>query len=259
MRLTSLLTLLLVLGCDFTPRLHKDILIAQKYTKEHAYHKAIVQYENICKKNPAPDIKVKIYYQLGELYSIQFAKYDKAIGYYQSIKKITKDPLWLVKAEEKMGEINFTYLKKYDDSIDNYQRLIGFVPRLKNFDFYKFRLGHSYFKNQKLDLAIKELLEIQRNRKSTYATKSLYYLGMVYYQKKEWKNAVRYWTMYIANENRRENIIQAKFLVANAYETMEELKKAYDLYYSILGEYPNTSVVQNRLNAVYARRIARKR
>ena len=47
--------------------------------------------------------------------------------------------------------------------------------------------------------------------------------------------------------------------MANAYETMEELKKAYNLYYSILGEYPNTEVIQNRLKAIYDRRVARKR
>ena len=47
--------------------------------------------------------------------------------------------------------------------------------------------------------------------------------------------------------------------MANAYETMERLKKAYDLYYSLLGKYPNTEVIKNRLNAIYERKIARKR
>jgi len=47
--------------------------------------------------------------------------------------------------------------------------------------------------------------------------------------------------------------------MANAYEMLEKLKEAYNLYYSILGEYPNTKVIQNRLNSIYARKIARKR
>ena len=47
--------------------------------------------------------------------------------------------------------------------------------------------------------------------------------------------------------------------MGNAYETMEELKKAYNIYYSILGEYPNNDVIKNRLNSLYKRRIARKR
>ncbi len=258
-RNSYIIIILFLTSCDFTPRLHKDILIAQKYTKSHHYQKAIVQYENICKKNPSSLIKVKVYYQLGELYSIQMAKYEKALNYYSLIKKESKDPLWLVKAEEKMGEINFNYVRKYDASIINYKKLIGFVPRLKNYDFYYFRLGMALFKNQQLTEALGVFREIQVDKKSTFSAKAYYYAGMLYYQKKEWIKAVRYWKKYISKENRRDNIIQAKFLIANAYETMEELKKAYNLYYSILGEYPNTSVVQNRLNSVYARRIARKR
>jgi hypothetical protein len=47
--------------------------------------------------------------------------------------------------------------------------------------------------------------------------------------------------------------------MANAYETMENLSKAYSIYYSIQGEYPNTKVIQNRLNSVYQRKVAKKR
>ena len=60
-------------------------------------------------------------------------------------------------------------------------------------------------------------------------------------------------------EKRRDNIVQTKFLMANAYETMEKLKAAYNIYYSILGEYPNTEVIKNRLKSIYERRVARKR
>ena len=68
-----------------------------------------------------------------------------------------------------------------------------------------------------------------------------------------------FWDKYISLEKRRDNIVQTKFLMGNAYETMEELKKAYNIYYSILGEYPNNDVIKNRLNSLYKRRIARKR
>ena len=47
--------------------------------------------------------------------------------------------------------------------------------------------------------------------------------------------------------------------MANSYESLENLKSAYNIYYSILGEYPNTEVIQNRLKGIYNRRIARKR
>ena len=92
-----------------------------------------------------------------------------------------------------------------------------------------------------------------------YNLKSYYYLGIISFQISDWSNVIRNFTEYIQREKRKDGIAQAKFLMANAYETMEDLPKAYNLYYSILGDYPNVSVVQNRLKAVYARRIARKR
>ena len=54
-------------------------------------------------------------------------------------------------------------------------------------------------------------------------------------------------------------LVDALILMANAYETMENLKNAYNLYYSLLGEYPNTQVLQNRLSSIYERQVARKR
>ena len=84
-------------------------------------------------------------------------------------------------------------------------------------------------------------------------------MGMIHFEKKEWRQAISFWNQYITREKRKDFVIEAKFLMANAYETLEALKKAYNLYYSILGEYPNTEVIQSRLNAIYQRRIARKR
>ena len=60
-------------------------------------------------------------------------------------------------------------------------------------------------------------------------------------------------------ENRNDRIVKTKFLIANAYESAEKLKEAYNIYYSILGEYPNSEVIENRLKSLYERRVSRKR
>ena len=59
---------------DFTPRIHKDILKAQQLILEQKYQYAISIYERILKESPEDKIKVKIYYQLGELFSINLSK-----------------------------------------------------------------------------------------------------------------------------------------------------------------------------------------
>lgn len=248
-----------LLSCDFTPRLHKKILGAQEYIRLQQYKKAISQYELILKDIPPKDIKVKIYYQLGELYSINLGENKKAIENYREIKKLTDSPLWLVKSEERIAEISFNYLKDYSTSEKSYKLLVDFTPRLEKFDFYQYRLAQNYLSANQYEKAYIELLKIQSNKNHKYYVQSFYQIGLLNFQKKNWKEAVRSWKEYLMRETKKENLVQTKFLMANAYETMEELKKAYNLYYSILGEYPNTEVLQNRLNSIFHRRVSRKR
>ena len=251
--------LVFLTACDFTPRIHKRVLDAQKYIGARKYKKAIHEYEKILENNPQIKIRVKMYYQLGELYSSHLNNQKKSLFYFNKITTETSNPLWMVKAEEKKGEINFDYLKNFKECVLIYERLTNFKPKLKRFDFFQYRLGISYLKSGLLNKALKTFTLIQNNDGHVYYSKSFYYTGLVYFEKKDWSKAILIWKEYIKIEKRKDNIVQTKFLMANAYETMERLKKAYDLYYSLLGKYPNTEVIKNRLNAIYERKIARKR
>lgn len=246
-------------SCDFTPRLYQDILLAQEYVTDQKYQKAVSKYESILSENPSDEVKVKIYYQLGELYSIHLHNTEKAINYYSMIKDIFPDPLWLVRTEERIADAYFSFGEQYKKSAESYQMLVRFVPRLKNFDLYQYRLALSYFHDNQLDKAQEVFETISQNHEQSYFAKSYYYLGLISFQKKNWSRSVAYWNEYIQLEKRRDEIVKTKFMMANAYETMEKLKEAYNIYYSLLGEYPNTDVIQARLNSIYERKIARKR
>lgn len=247
------------LSCDFTPPLNKEILQAQKYIIQQDYLAAIKKYNAILGKNPPKDIQVKINYQLGDLYSIYLSKNSEALPYYQKIMKISDEPLWLVKTQERMGEIYFSYLKNYAKSKDIYKKLSLFRPKLAKQDFYSFRYALSTFNNGNYTESYILFEEIKNNQRHEFRDRAIYYEGLILFRRKDWEKAVEIWKGYLKREKRRDNIVQTKFLMANAYETMEDLKIAYNLYYSILGEYPNTEVIKNRLKSIYQRRVARKR
>jgi tetratricopeptide (TPR) repeat protein len=246
-------------SCDFTPRLHKKILEAQEYIKKQEYSKAISQYQEILKNNPPADIKVKINYQLGELFSINLGKNRQSIKYYKDIKNLTESPLWLVKSEERIAEVSFTYLKDYKLSEKSYRLLVNFTPRLEKYDFYQFRLATTYIKSNQYNMALKELDKIQKVKSHKFYVDSYFQIGLLNFQKKNNQEAIDNWKEYLKRETRKSKLVQTRFLMANAYESMEKLKQAYNLYYSILGEYPNTEVIQNRLNSIFQRRVSRKR
>lgn len=249
----------LISSCDFTPPINRKIIDAQNYITDQQYAKAAYLYEEILKSNPSEELRLKISYQLGELYSIYLGQYKKAVVHYSEVKDLTEDPLWLIKTEEKLAEINFNYLKKYNDAIKNYKKLSEFTPKLKNFDKFELQIALSYFYLNDKDSALVQLNKIQSNPNHEFFVRSFYYVGLIYYEQKDFNKALFVWQEYLKRETRKDNIIQAKFLVANAYESTENLKMAYDIYYSIVSEHPNPDVIQNRLNSLYKRRVSRRR
>jgi tetratricopeptide (TPR) repeat protein len=248
-----------LVACDFTPPINRKIIDAQNYITEQKYNKAAYLYEDILKSNPGPELRLKICYQLGELYAIYLGQYNKAVYYYNEVKDLTEDPLWLIKTEEKLAEINFNYRKNYKDSIKNYTKLSEFTPKLKKYDYFQLQIALAYYNLNDTENSIKQLTKIQTDPNHELFVRSFYYLGLIYFEKRDFNKALFVWSEYLKRETKKEYIVQAKFLVANIYESTENLKMAYDIYYSIANDYPNQDVIQNRLTALYERRVSRRR
>ena len=251
------LILFFLISCDFSPALHKDIIIAQKYIDEQRYIEAARVYEQILEKNPQKSLKTKIIFQLGEIYYLDLNKFDLALEKYSLLIKESEEPLLMVKAEERRAEIYFEAVKDYQKAIESYGRLVEFKPKLTKSDQYKFNMAISMINLKKFTDAQKILYSI--TNESEQHVQAIYYLGYIEFQKQNWKEAINIWNQYISIEKRKDAVINTKFLIANIYETTEDLRKAYEIYYSIMGDYPNPEVIKNRLESIFTRRIARKR
>ena len=246
-------------ACDFGPPINHDILLAQDLLQRQDFSGAVKIYQEILTKIPPVEQKIIILFQMSEIYLQHYNNYPQAISYLKQIIDLTDAPYVIVKTEEKLAEIYFSYLKDYVASIKSYQNLSRFRPKLEKFDLYQFRLAKSLLENRDFEAAEKIFQEIIANRAHEYYGVSYFELGTLYSMQKNWNGAISHWQTYVILENKRDGIINAKFLIANAYETIEDLPKAYNIYYSILGDYPNTQVIQDRLNSIYNRKVAKKR
>lgn len=251
--------LIFLSSCDFSSGLHKDILKAQDFINERNFKKAAVVYEEILKRKASKNILIKIHYQLAEIYSVYLNNYDAALKNLNKIIDESNEPLWQVKALEKMGDIYFDNLKDYQKSLEVYSKLSGFIPRLANQDYYTFKYSQSLFYLGRYLESDKLMKDLTVSSSGEPKVRSFYYLGLSHFYRKDWDASISYWFEYLKRENRKDHITNVKFLIANAYESSENLKEAYNIYYSIIGEYPNPEVIKNRLNSLYQRRVARKR
>ena len=260
--LFSNLIFLMLLGlssCDFTSGLNQDILSAQKNVDRQEFAKAVELYERVLKKNPSKIIKTKINYQLAEIYYLYLDEQVKALKYYQFIVDNVDDPLWQVKSLEKIADINFSFAKNFTDAIHAYEILMEVKPRLKNYDYYFLRVGESYFEMGKYNKAREIFNQIISQPTNPYYVEAYNQMGLIEFYNKNWDKAVEFWMEYLKRERRRDQITKVKFLIANAYESNEKLKEAYNIYYSLLPTYPNPDVLRARLKSLFDRRVARKR
>lgn len=260
-KLTARFFIILVLasGCDFTSGLHKDILKAQDYITKQKFSEAVEVYEDILRRKPSKTIQIKINYQLGEIYSLYLNDYEKALTRLQSIIVTSNEPLWQVKALEKIGSIQFEKFNRYQKSKEAYKSLMNFAPKLQNQEFYTFRYAQCEFHLKNYTESSRLFKELSLSGEKDISADSFYYLGLTNFYLSDWDAAINYWFEFLKREKRKDKIVQAKFLIANAYESAEKLKEAYNIYYSIIGEYPNPDVIEKRLNSLYERRVARKR
>ncbi|MCY4523849.1 MAG: tetratricopeptide repeat protein [Halobacteriovoraceae bacterium] len=248
--------MLFFFSCDFTPRIHKEVLHIGELISKQEYIQAIEQYKKILARNP-PE-RAKIQYQIGEIYSIYLLKYKEAVKFYRKSIESAEDPLWMIKSQEKIGEINFSFIKDYEEATKDYRKLVEFVPKLEKYDFYQYRMARSYL-NAGRPEGYKILQLIIKNSNHKYYTQGIFQMGMYHFLRKEWEKAIEHWNLYVKVEKRNNYITQTKFLIANAYEMMNDLQNSYDIYYSILTKYPNMEVVRNRLQSIYVRKSIGKR
>lgn len=251
-----ILFFLILWGCDFTPRIHKTILEAQDLLLAQKYDLAISKYESVLKTSSNEVIRTKILFQLSEIYLLHFGNNKKALSLLHSILDDTKDVDALIKAEEKMGDIYFSFTHEYKKSASCYQRLIRFLPKLPDQNFYLYRYARSELGIGNYLKAIKIFNKLLKDKK--YAMDSQFFIGKCYFFNKNWVKAVETLSKYVANE-KPEKLIEAQFIIANSYEGIGNLKKAYDTYYSLLAYYPNPEVIRNKLNSIYQRQISSKR
>jgi tetratricopeptide (TPR) repeat protein len=249
----------LLVSCDFTSGINKDILNAQELTEDKNYREAATIYENLLNASLRTSIRTKIHLQLAQIYTAFLPDLPKAIFHYKEVLKSDVEPIWQIKALEKLSEVYFSFLKDYRNAFLYYDQLINFHPPIENRDTYLINMVACLVELG--DAPGVEQLIKKHNLDTNPATqvKVYWYKGLLSYYFKNWQQAITDWKTYLKYEQDKDKIIETKFLMANSYEMDEKLREAYNIYYSLLNEYPNKDVINSRINSLYSRRAARKR
>ena len=233
--------------------------MAQELVGNHDYDQAADIYERILRKNPSKDLRDKLNYQLAEIYYLYLSQQVNSLKYYQNVVDKVNDPIWQVKSLERIADIQFSFTRNFPESLKAYTKLIEFKPKLTNYDFYYLRIALCYIESNNYEKALPYFINMKNDSNHLFHIESFYYIGLINYYQQKWNESIEEWLEYIKREKLKDKIVKVKFLIANAYESQEKLKEAYNIYYSLLDDYPNPQIIKQRLKTVFDRRMARKR
>lgn len=258
-QLNKLLFLIIFFSCSYESATINYFFENQKQDSANEVNSTIKQYENLLNSTTDNNLRDKILFQLADINLQLVGEYEKAAEHLLNISKTSDIKERRTEAYQKYAEINLQILKNYKISKDSYQSLFNEEKNLEKKKIYENFIIQSLMglKNYK------EVYKILKKRieddsgKSDYF--SLKYLGLISYYQSNWSEAINYWNSYIKIISSEAEIVQMKFYIANCLEMEDRLSESYHLYYSILDKFPNKEIITKRLDAIYERRIARKR
>jgi len=242
---------------QFSPKSYQKIIEAQELILQQKYDKALITYEKILQKKIPSEIKTRILIQQSELLSIFLNRPKEAVESILQAKQEAPEDLPLqLSLDSKLAELYFGVLKDYQKSYVIYKKMSQIIPKIENYDFYRYRSLLSLFFQSKYSLAKEETEKVLKESPDfSFYKECILLLGKIFFYQEDYEQSLKYFAQFLSFEGiAQRQLAETKFLMANAYESLGKLKNAYKFYESTLKHYPNIEVVKQRLNSVFQRK-----
>ena len=170
----------------------------------------------------------------------QFADYIKK---YQQNKRLSDAKLRL--ADSYFGSKNFTAASKV------YQELFTSDVKLSKDPYARYQYAQALYKSGKTSEAITEFILIQEQfPASEYAEVSLYTIGWIYFQKKEYTQSIAKYNLVISKypKTKLEPIIY--YSIGDAQFNMEKYDSAIINYEKVLSQFPSSQYVFDAVTGI---------
>lgn len=254
-----LLTLLFIGGCDANSP-SNQYQLAEKLFLEGKYSAAIHEFGKIVEKEPNSRLGIDSLYRIGTIQRLYLNDSKSAISSFQLLLTRTDDPELNQKARDTLGEMFFTEFSDYERAIPMYKSLVSdkIVNPLKR-DFYKYRLGRSLFFMAQFDEAYAVFTDLEiSNPDGDFSERAVLAQGDTLNASGKCQEAiVKYETLQKTPDHKVRSL--AVFGMANCYEELDNLDKAYDLLDSIKDSYSTPHVIELKMKKIKRRKILRRR
>ncbi|MCB9092939.1 MAG: hypothetical protein H6620_10315 [Halobacteriovoraceae bacterium] len=248
----------LCFSCSRETKITRLILNAQEQTEEGKYKDALETYNEILNLKINSEIENRIIFQKAKLYHLYIQNFEQAKLQYKLILNLADKPFWQILGLEGIAKIELDHDKEYNSCFKHYQKLKSFLPKLELYDSYENLALECAFKSsseKNLSDAGESILIIDHH---PLLAKFRWYEGLSLFNKGKYQESIDLWAKNLTQIEEPYKA-KVKFYMGLAYENLEQLEKAYKMFYSVLKTYPEPDAVQYKLESLYQRRVERKR
>lgn len=231
-----------------------NFFLAENYFAEGNFKSAINNYQSAVGSDKEINSqalygKAYSYFNTGdyENAAYQFADYIKK---YPNNKRLGDAKLRL--ADSYFGSKNFSAASKV------YQELFSSDAKLSSDPYARYQYAQALYKSGKANDAIAEFTAIQQNfPTSEYAEVSLYTIGWIYFQKKEYTESIAQYNVVISKypKTKLEPIIY--YSIGDAQFNMEEYDLAIVNYEKVLSQFPSSQYVFDAVTGIQYSYVAK--
>lgn len=253
-----LAALWIVAGCNANSS-KNQFRLAEQLFLEKKYDASIHEFEKIVERDPQSDFGVKSLHRIGTIQHLYLDSPEDALKSYKLLLKRSSDKALNREVQAIIATLYFERFEDFGKAAEYYKILLDADPAGAEADYFMYRLARSYYLMAKFDEAINAFVEL-RNRfpGSAYGTKAELEIANSYASKGRCREAIPRYEEIIKHEG-SELQTMAKFELANCYEALDDLDKAYDLLEGIQEKYPNPNVISLKMQKIKRRKILRRR
>lgn len=234
--------------------------LAERLFMEKKYKAAIHEFRKIVKKDPKSKLGVDALYRVGVIQHLYLQKPKLAIQSFQSLLSRTEDPELIRQVREVVAEMYFSDFNDFQQAIAFYGALVKDKSKENTKrDFYLYRYGRSLFLMGEFDRALKAFGEIEEEYpQGQFYEKARLALGDTLNSSGDCQKAIQaYEELAKSSDQKIKNM--AVFGMANCYEEIDNLDKAYDLLATIKDSYSTPHVIDLKMKKIKRRKILRRR
>ena len=251
LRLIVVLFLLFLTSCQSS--YEKDWQLAQKAYENKNYKQAAHFYEKVFKLERSSEKKIKVSYNLANIYYFYVKDFIKSKKYYRYYLVHTEKRKEKIKALSRLANLSFSIFNNYKEAILHYNRLLK-IDKDDNVYFYRLQIARSYFFLNNFYQSQVEIQSVLKDDKNPFLFESLLLLGNIYLAEKKTEESIKVLLSLVEKFPQRsikENVLMT---IAVSYEELRDFDKAIEILEKMASQVKDPAFVNSRIRSLMERK-----